>query len=105
MRWSNGKIIYTDVRIFNATTTSTKESIVSEKYIDRNKEVIGAMTIKTNKDCDIVLIWTDEEKNKEKQYPKHLNANVIYNFEDLDSFNDVIYEGETGTIFNIALMV
>ncbi|MDK0621649.1 hypothetical protein P5E90_12475 [Clostridium perfringens] len=105
MRWSNGKLIYTDARIFNVTTTLTEESIISDKYLDKRNEEIGAMTIKCSKDCDITLIWKDANKNKEKQYPKHLNANVIYNFEDLENFNDVIYEGEIGTIFNIALSI
>lgn len=105
MRWSNGKIVYTDARIFNTTTTLQRESIILDKYFDKKKENIGAMTIKCNKDCDITLVWQDKDKNKEKQYPKHLNANIIYTFEDLENFNDVIYEGEIGTIFNIALSI
>lgn len=105
MRWCNGKVIYEDARIFNVKTTLPKESIILDNYLDKKHEVIGAMVIRCDNPCKITLVWQDEEKNKKKQYPKELNDNTTYVFEDLESYIDVIYEGEVGTEFNIALSI
>lgn len=107
MRYNAGHRLFSDIRISESITTTKKnQSILSDDIIDKNKEVVAAITFKTNKDCEVLFIWSHDWKNKEKQYPKKIKANQVYVFEDIDYISDVIFKGEIGTIFsNVAIGV
>lgn len=63
------------------------------------------MEIYSDKDCEILFIWSYDWKNKKKQYPKKIKANQIYNFHDMDYIKDVIFNGEIGTKIDIGIGV
>lgn len=107
MRYNAGHRLFSDIRVTDRiTTVNTNQSILSDDIIDKNKEVIGAITFKADKDCEILFIWAHDWKNKEKQYPKKIKANQVYSFENIDYIKDVIFKGEIGTVFsNIAIGV
>lgn len=105
MRITQEQRVYKDIRVYNLVTENQEQSIIPVTQMDKVIEDIGAISLKPSKSCEISFVWSDERRNKEKKYPKVLEENKLYSFEDIDFIKDVIFKGEIGTEFKIAIGV